>query len=410
MLNLKNLIKRKEEQKKERIPEFFKKQSIKKQLKKIDKIELEEKKPQGLNIEKPSFNAFPKAIFKIIFDLFVFIKRKLKRINVQERKHHLRSYIERAGIEISPKTISKRLFTLCVFVNLAISFYLIYYFSVNFGFTWSKILTAIFSLWIFVFIILLFAIWVIFYIGLDLKIFKKNLDIEDVLPDFLQLTASNIKAGMTIDRALWYAVRPRFGVLAKEIEQVAKETMSGKDLKDALQDFAVKYNSQILKRSINLLIEGIEAGGEIGNLLIRVASNIQETKIMKQEMAANVTTYTLFISFATVIAAPFLFTLSGILIQVLQSLSSSLSTLGTTTVNVGLALSFKGTGINYNDFRIFVIITLIITSFFSSCIVAIIKKGEIRAGFKYIPIFIISSITMYFIAQLILNNLFSIFF
>ena len=69
---------------------------------------------------------------------------------------------------------------------------------------------------------------------------------------------------MTIDKALWYAVRPKFGVLANEIETVAKETMKGEDLKIALQKFADKYDSILLKRSISLLSEGIDAGGEIG--------------------------------------------------------------------------------------------------------------------------------------------------
>ena len=42
-----------------------------------------------------------------------------------------------------------------------------------------------------------------------------------VLADFLGLTSSNISAGMPIDRALWFAVRPKFGILAREIEEVA---------------------------------------------------------------------------------------------------------------------------------------------------------------------------------------------
>ena len=123
---------------------------------------------------------------------------------------------------------------------------MIYHFSTTFGITWATILLSIITLWILVFIVLLFLLWVLFYIIIDLKIFKRKVDIEDVLADYLQLTASNIRAGMTIDRALWYAVRPRFGVLANEIETVAKETMRGEDLKTALQKFADKYDSILL--------------------------------------------------------------------------------------------------------------------------------------------------------------------
>jgi len=184
-------------------------------------------------------------------------KKKKRRATVLERRHRLRYYIDRAGFAIGPESLSKKLFNISVIINLIISAFLIYHFSTTLGITWTTILLSIVALWILVFVVLLFILWVLFYILVDLKIFKRKVDIEDVLPDYLQLTASNIKSGMTIDRALWYAVRPRFGVLAKEIEIVAKETMRGEDLKTALQKFADKYDSVLLKRSINLIIEGL---------------------------------------------------------------------------------------------------------------------------------------------------------
>src|SRR3989344_967273 len=155
-----------------------------------------------------------------------FFKKKVKenakkRAIIQQRKHKLRFYLEKAGLELKPKKISKLLFNLCILINLIISFYLIYHFSANLGFTWGTVVISMVTLWFLVFIVILFALWVLLYVVIDLKIFRRKLDIEEVLPDFLQLTSSNIKSGMTIDRALWYSVRPRFGVLAKEIETVA---------------------------------------------------------------------------------------------------------------------------------------------------------------------------------------------
>ena len=418
-----SIFKKKEEEAKEPKKNFFKKRGEeKKHRARFFKLKKESKtaekpagKVEGKKEPKKGFKGFFKRKAekekepRIEYFKKKVKKRQLKQIRLQERKHRLRFYIEKAGLGIGPRKLSKRVFNLGIFINSAISFYLIYYFSVNFGFTWTKIITWMVSLWVFVFVLLLFAMWVLFYVSLDLKIFKRKIEIEDVLPDFLQLTASNIKAGLTIDRALWYAVRPRFGVLAREIETVAKQTMSGKDLKDALQGFVAKYNSNILKRSISLLIEGIGAGGEIGELLTKISTNIQETKIMKKEMAANVTTYVIFISFATVLAAPVLFALSGILIQVIQGLGSTFGATGATT-NVGIGLSFTGAGIKYSDFRIFAVVILVMTSFFSSAIISTIQKGDIKSGFKNIPIFIISSISIYLVAQLILDSMTGVFF
>ena len=327
-----------------------------------------------------------------------------KRAIILERRHKVREHLERAGLIIDPGNLSKKIFILCILVNLAISAFLIYHFSVTYGITWTTILASIAALWVLIFAVILFVMWAMFYIAVDLKIFKRKGDIEEVLPDFRQLTSANIKAGMTIDRALWYAVRPRFGVLANEIETVAKETMRGEDLKIALKKFADKYDSLLLKRSISILIEGIEAGGEIGTLLNKISINIDENRIMRREMEANITTYAIFISFATIAAAPVLFALSGVLIKVIANLSTSLSGI-TSSSSAGFALTFSGKGIDYKDFKVFAVVSLIITSFFSSMIIATIKKGNAKLGFKYIPLFIATTVTLFLIADSLIGNL-----
>jgi len=243
-----------------------------------------------------------------------------------------------------------------------------------------------------------------FYLIIDLRIFKRRIGIEDVLADFLQLTSANIRAGMPIDRALWYAVRPQFGVLASEIEMVAKETIGGEDLEGALKRFAEKYDSLMLRRSINLLIEGIAAGGEIGDLLTKISIDIQESRIMKKELSANVTTYVIFISFATIVAAPLLFALSSHLLFIVSNLMLKLDVpSGITTFSINFS---GGPGISIKDFRIFAITCLVITSYFSSVIIATIKKGEIKAGVKYIPMFIVSTIVLFLIFSLVISKLF----
>ena len=130
------------------------------------------------------------------------------------------------------------------------------------------------SIWLLGFILLFILIWILFLVFVDLKIYKRKKEIEEVLPDFLQLAAANISAGMTIDRALWFAVRPRFGVLAKEIEIVVKSTLIGENLNTALLRFSKKYDSVMLQRSINLLLEGLNAGGNVAPLLNKIAINM----------------------------------------------------------------------------------------------------------------------------------------
>ena len=331
-------------------------------------------------------------------------QQRKKKLMTEHKRNRLKYYSQKAGFVVESHKLSRIIFNLCVFLNLIISFYLIYRFSTDLKYGVLYVSFIMFLVWIVLFVVLLLMLWLLFYLITDIRIFKRRIGIEDVLADFLQLTSANIRAGMPIDRALWYAVRPQFGVLASEIEMVAKETMSGEDLEEALKRFSEKYDSLMLRRSINLLIEGIAAGGEIGDLLTKISIDIQESRTMKKELSANVTTYVIFISFATIVAAPLLFALSSHLLFIVSNLMLKLDVpSGITTFSINFS---GGPGISIKDFRIFAITCLVITSYFSSVIIATIKKGEIKAGVKYIPMFIVSTIVLFLIFSLVISKLF----
>ena len=131
---------------------------------------------------------------------------------------------------------------------------------------------------------------------------------------------------------------------------------------------------------------------------------------MKKEMAANVTTYVIFITFSSIIAAPFLFALSGVLIEVLHSIASGLSNSGLSESGTGVAISFGESGIDSSDFKIFTIVSLIITAVFSAMVISMIKKGSIKEGANNIPIFVIVSLTLYFFANLFAQGFLGVFF
>lgn len=331
------------------------------------------------------------------------ISKKRKEKIKKRRKHMLRRYLDKAGVNLEEDKVTRFIFRFCIFINALILIYLVYFFSFRVKASFFLTVFLIPFLWAFIFVMVIFFVWLMFYVTLDFKIFKRKLSIEDVLADFLQLTSANIRAGMPIDKALWFSVRPRFGVLANEIEIVAKETMSGKDLDVALTDFTKKYDSPLLKRSISLLIEGLRAGGEVGDLLNRISSNIAESRIMKKEMSSNVTTYVIFITFSTVVAAPILFALSKQLLTIIDNLVNSISrpSIGIS----GFSSAFSSSSIAPADFKIFAVSMIVITSIFSATIVAIIRKGSLKAGFKYLPTFTIVAVILYYLADFVLTGI-----
>jgi len=335
--------------------------------------------------------------------LFKEEKAKSKRLTIKQR-FFLRGVLKKAGYEtVNTEKFKDNVLYVNALIIIVLSFIVLFYGSVND--VLFKAVLFLFILWVLLLPILLFISWVVIYLYLDYKSYRRTVEIEEVWPDYLQLVVANINAGMLIDVALWSAVKARYKVLAKEIEEVAKQTITGVDISVALRDFSDKYDSHMLKRTVNLLIEGMGSGGKIATLLNKIALDLQDTKIMKKEMSASVMTYAIFISFATIVAAPFLFGLSTQLLIVMQKIIGSVSQSSTS----GALLSFSTDNIKVTDFKIFAYIMLTITSFMSACIIGTIRKGSIKDGLKYIPLFIVTTLLIYFVASKLLAALMGTF-
>src|SRR3989338_3465425 len=65
------------------------------------------------------------------------------------------------------------------------------------------------------------------YVLLKLSSESKGKFVEGILPDALQIIASNMKSGLTTERALFVAGRPEFGPLQVELKNASKRISAG---------------------------------------------------------------------------------------------------------------------------------------------------------------------------------------
>ena len=270
----------------------------------------------------------------------------------------------------------------------------------------SSFILALIGYWLLSLLISLVIILFFAYSLITVRKVKRKKEVELVLPDYLQLVSANLNAGMPIDQALWYAVRERFGILNEEIEIIARKTLSGEDLEQALVEFSEKYDSEILKKSIVLLIEGLKAGGELSLVVNKIAWGIKEDQILSKEIAAEVTTYTIFIIVAALFAAPLLYALSNRMIIIMSEITSKIDVQNIVGVSSQIPIKSFAQGINPNDFKIFSFIGLGITAIISAMIISAIKKGSIKAGIRSIPLFLIISYLVFLTASVILSQAF----
>jgi len=265
-----------------------------------------------------------------------------------------------------------------------------------------SMLMITFISWVIIQTIILIMIVTYIYLSLNIKIYQRTKDIEKILPDYLQLVSSNLRGGLSFEKALWAAIRPEFGTIAKEVTMVYKKVMTGNDLSEALREFTTKYESPVLRRSFDLIIGEAESGGEIAMIVDKVIENIRKTKALKEEMNASTLSYMIFIGAIVIIIAPGLFALSYYLLNVMIGFSSQLT--GMNTPN--MPISFSGESMKPADFKTFSILAIIISSFFSALIVSLIEKGDVKGGVKYIPAFIVSAVICYHIFLFVFGYVF----
>ncbi len=247
------------------------------------------------------------------------------------------------------------------------------------------------------------------YFYLDLRIFNRTKKMEAVLPDFLRLVSENLKGGMPFEKSLWSAIKPEFGILSQEVRLAAKKVMTGTDVDTAIVEFTSKYDSPMLRRSFDLILEGMKGGGRIADVIDKVIETIEETKQLKSEMAATNLSYVIFVIVIVVVVAPGLFTLSFQFLTILQGLGERVSSAGATGA-ANLPISFGGVSIEPQRFKDFSRYALMVISIFSSMIVSFISKGSIKGGIRYIPMMFAGSQITYAVAMKVGTSVFSGFF
>ena len=248
------------------------------------------------------------------------------------------------------------------------------------------------------------APYLIFSILADSR--KKHM--EMLLPDMLMLTASNIKSGLTIDRALLFSARPEFGELGREIKRVAFEIFGGKEVSLALKGLAGRIKSDILSKTIDLLIEGLKSGGAVAKLLEETATDIKNTELLQKEIKGNVMMYTMFIFIAAVMGAPSLFAISHFLITSTTTMWAG-NDISIDTPQEQQPFSFfkmSSPQVDLEAFNLFALISILITTTFAAILISLIQTGKIRSSVKYAPFFILTSLLLYYSIKLMLKKIF----
>ena len=256
------------------------------------------------------------------------------------------------------------------------------------------------------------------YLWLSIVSESKGRFVERILPDALQLIASNIKSGLTTERALFVSARQEFGPLSDELKTASKKILTGTKMEDALAEMSEKISSTTFERTIWLINKGITSGGQIADLLVQLSDDLREQNALQDEIRANISVYVILILVAAALFAPMMFGISSFITQILSKRME-----GTGNIPLGIGIStarnpqaiaqameaakntpqVKLTG----DFiTMFAVVALIVTAIFASLIMGVINTGKEKNGVKMILPIIILSIIIFFAVKIALAGAF----
>jgi tight adherence protein B len=101
---------------------------------------------------------------------------------------------------------------------------------------------------------------------------KRCRDIEQCLPEFLRLSASCLRASLTVRQTIGECALLLPGPLGAELKQADREMLSGISLEDALESMADRTGIRELDMAVTLLLAGSSYGGEIAGAMTSLAA------------------------------------------------------------------------------------------------------------------------------------------
>lgn len=235
------------------------------------------------------------------------------------------------------------------------------------------------------------------YIAMEAERRKSKMDKN--LPDALRLIASNTRSGHTLEKSFLLGARDEFGPLSDELQETAMDMYGGKAVEDALRDLEKRIKSDLFSETINLLIDGIKAGGNKADLLESSAEDIRNSIELRKEIKSSIRMYIGFILMVSIAGAPILFSISVYMADVTTNMweDSDMGDLQGRNVGgeIGFDISFSNPEVDVQFFRIFAYSAISLTNIFAALIISEINNGNAKEGFKYIPIFVAVSILIF---------------
>ena len=230
---------------------------------------------------------------------------------------------------------------------------------------------------------------------------KKEEEIEKDLPEFIDNLVSNLKGGISLEKALLKSVRADQIALLSEITLINEKIMMGMNVMESLKEFRLRFDSQIISRTFFLIEEGIKGGGNLANPLEKISENLKKIYLLNDEIKSNAGGFSVVIKMIAIGVAPVLFALARTLLGFIGDLFGLLS-------KSGEFISVSGVPIEFGEYlKVFSYSMIVLVTFFASLITAQLKNEPTFEAIKYVPISLFFAILIHYLTYMFFQSFFN---
>jgi len=302
---------------------------------------------------------------------------------LEKYSHYWKDLLVYNDIEMDSRRFSTVLFMACLNIGLIASIF----FANNF---WSMASA---------FLVTFATIHVVVYSYLLLGSNSRAAKVEEALPDFLALVASNIHSGLTPDKALLVSAREEFGPLSVEVNRSGRYSLTGMPLERVFIGMTEHIHSDLLDKTVRLIVEGLHSGGDMVELLEKTALDIRKFRSVRKETNSMILNYVLFIVAAITFGGPLLYGVASFLVDIMLKIKHKLAVDATGSLSGQMGV-FKGQlMLTPEGVAMFSSAAIIITVFFGCMAVGIMQSGRRMDGLKYFPLLVIIALSILFLVR-----------
>ncbi len=215
--------------------------------------------------------------------------------------------------------------------------------------------------------------------------------IEAEFPALMRDISLSVKSGMTLGEAMSIAAGGQYGALTPAIKLMDNMMSWGISFEEALLNFAKKYPTSLIRRTIYTLLEAFRIGGHLGDILKGVASDVEQTKALEKRRSAETKPYIMVCYVSYFVFIIVILIMNSIFLPMMQKAAESAS-------GAALPAGLGQFAVSTQDMALYNRIyfhALVIQGFFAGIVTGKIGEGKAVAGLKHSVFFIIIAVIVY---------------